>query len=442
VTAPLETTLAVGGERRVPVPDAIARDYLLLCLRLDQHAPGLVDGYYGPADVKAAVDQEQLRSPVALADDAAALRARLDGEVEEVDRRGWLAVQLRALETQARVLAGDDVPYVELIRRSFDFEPVRRDESVFDDAATGIDRLLPGREPLADRLAAWDAGLVVPPELALVVLDWLVEVVRERAAASIGLPDDEQIRVRLTRNQPWTGYNWYEGGRRSRFDVNTDLPIRAPDLVHLAAHEAYPGHHLEHAWKEVDLVGRRGRLEASVLMINTPECLLSEGLADLGHEIVSPAATEPDLLVELFRRAGLPIAEDPVASREAAERAVALAPLRRRLQESRVNASLMRHADGRSHDQVLRWLIEVGRFAPDVAAKRLQFIEHPLWRAYVFVYHDGEALLRTWLEAVPPGDRPARFGRLLREQLWPSAIAAEVAAARSDGPAVPGPTAS
>ena len=98
--------------------------------------------------------------------------------------------------------------------------------------------------------------------------------------------------------------------------------------------------------------------------------------------------------MELFRRAELPIAADPVASRDIAERAVALAPLRRRLQESRVNASLMRHADGRPHDEVLRWLIEVGRFAPDVAAKRLEFIEHPLWRAYVFVYHEGEALLR------------------------------------------------
>jgi hypothetical protein len=433
VTGSAETTLAVGGERRVPLPDPIARDYLLLCLRLDQLAPGLVDGYYGPADLKAAVDQEQLRPPATLADDAAALRARLDAEVDEPDRRGWLTVQLTALETQARVLAGADVPYVELIRRCFDFEPVRRDEAVFEEAARAIDGLLPGPEPLADRLAAWDAGLVVPPERALVVLDWLVEVVRERAAASVGLPDDERIRVRLTRNQPWTGYNWYEGGRRSRFDVNTDLPIRAPDLIHLAAHEAYPGHHLEHAWKEVELVERRGRLEASVLMINAPECLLSEGLADLGHEIVSPPASEPELLVELFRRAELPLAADPVASRDIAARAVALAPLRRRLQESRVNASLMRHADGRPHDEVLRWLIDVGRFAPEVAAKRLEFIEHPLWRAYVFVYHEGEALLRTWLHEVPPADRPARFGRLLREQLWPSAIAAELAASPGGG---------
>ena len=48
------TTPAVGGERNVPVPDPFARDYILLGLRLDQHIPGLVDGYFGPAALKAA----------------------------------------------------------------------------------------------------------------------------------------------------------------------------------------------------------------------------------------------------------------------------------------------------------------------------------------------------------------------------------------------------
>ena len=60
-------TPAVGGLRDVPVPDPIARDYLLLALRLDQHIPGLVDGYFGPADLKAQVDIEQLRPPARLA---------------------------------------------------------------------------------------------------------------------------------------------------------------------------------------------------------------------------------------------------------------------------------------------------------------------------------------------------------------------------------------
>ena len=30
-----------------------------------------------------------------------------------------------------------------------------------------------------------------------------------------------------------------------------------------------------------------------------------------------------------------------------------------------------------------------------VAAKRLEFIEHPLWRTYIFVYAEGEALLES-----------------------------------------------
>jgi hypothetical protein len=42
------TVPAVGGTRTVPAPDASARDYILLGLRLDQHIPGLVDGYFGP----------------------------------------------------------------------------------------------------------------------------------------------------------------------------------------------------------------------------------------------------------------------------------------------------------------------------------------------------------------------------------------------------------
>ena len=51
------------------------------------------------------------------------------------------------------------------------------------------------------------------------------------------------------------------------------------------------------------------------------------------------------------------------------------------------------------------YLREVGRYSPDVAAKRLEFIEHPLWRTYVFVYAEGEALLGRWLDAVPESER-------------------------------------
>ena len=104
------------------------------------------------------------------------------------------------------------------------------------------------------------------------------------------------------------------------------------------------------------------------------------------------------------------------------ERVVALAPARRALSAAMGNAAILRHADGRSHQDVRDYLVTVGRFPEAAVEKRLEFIEHPLWRTYVFVYAEGEALLRRWVEAVPAPDRPARFARLLHEQLTPASV--------------------
>src|SRR5207247_3832973 len=118
----------------LPAPDPIARDYLILALRLDQRIPGLVDGYFGPADLKAQVDMEQHRAPEQLRDDAMALRDRLAVEVEHQDRRDWLDIQLLALETQSAALAGDALPYLEHVARCFAFAPRRRPDAEFEDA--------------------------------------------------------------------------------------------------------------------------------------------------------------------------------------------------------------------------------------------------------------------------------------------------------------------
>lgn len=413
---------AVGGTRLVPAPDPIAADYLRLALRLDQHIPGLVDGYFGPAALKAEVDMAQLRAPARLSDDAAALRDRLAAEVDDDDRRDWLDAQLVALETQAAALAGGSLPYLEFVGRCFAYTPPRRDDAAFEAAAARIDALLPGDRPLDERLEAWDAAFEIEVDRLPVVIDWLVERFRARADLTFGLPANESLRVSLVRDRPWSGYEWYDGGRRSRVEINTDLPVRAPSLVHTVAHETYPGHHLEHACKEAELVDRLARLESSILLINTPECLISEGLADLGREFAVPAADEVDLLVELFDRAGLAVAADRAAARAAAERCVALDGPRGELAAIRGNAAILRHADGRSHEEVLDYLMTVGRFSERTATKRLEFIEHPLWRTYVFVYAEGEALLRRWLDAAPVGERASRFGRLLRESLTPAAV--------------------
>ncbi|MBM4408390.1 MAG: hypothetical protein FJ038_07305 [Chloroflexi bacterium] len=416
------TTPAMGGDRLLPEPDPIAREYLLLGLRLGQHIPGLVDGYFGPADLKAQVDMEQLRTPSRLTADAAALRERVAAEVRPgaPQRADWLTAQAVALETQARALAGEALPYLDHVERCFDFRPQRRPDEAFRKAAATLDALLPGAGTVGERLAALDRNLTVPVDRVPDVANRLVERFRSRAAAAFGLPSGERLRIALVRDQPWSGYNWYEGGLRSRVDLNLDLPIRAPDLVHVIAHETYPGHHLEHAWKEADLVVAQGRLEASILLINTPECLISEGLADLGARLVAGPDVAAGILADVLAWAGL-------APPTSTENLIEIAALRRGLGAIAVNAALMRHEELLPHEAVRDYLVTVGLMAPERAEKRLSFIEHPLWRTYVFVYSEGEALLRTWLERAPTDEQPARFGRLLHEQLTPSAVQLDVA---------------
>ena len=257
------------------------------------------------------------------------------------------------------------------------------------------------------------------------VIDWLVERFRARSAELFGLPTGEQLRVGFVRNQPWSAYCAYDGGLHSRIDINTDLPARVPDLVRLIAHETYPGHHVERVWKDLELV-ERGRVESSIPLINTPECLISEGLAELGVDFAFPPDDQPDVFEELFDIAGLAWAADPVRRRETAERAAALIGPREVLHTSGVNAALMLHADDAPREEAIDYLVRVGRYPRAVAEKRLEFLVHPLWRTVVFVYSEGEALLRRWVHAVPEADRPARFARLLHEQFTPGAILADL----------------
>ena len=133
-------------------------------------------------------------------------------------------------------------------------------------------------------------------------------------------------------------------------------------------------------------------------------------------------------MVELYERAGLAVAGDAVAARDVAESQVRITRARERLDGVALNAALMRHADGASHDEVQSYLERTALMSPERAAHRLSFIEHPLWRTYQMVYTEGQELLQSWLELVPPADQPGRFRRLLVEQLTPSAIVDEIAA--------------
>ncbi len=372
------------------MPDPVARDYLLLALRLDQRIPGLVDGYFGPAELKARVDMEQGRSPARLRDDAAGLRDRLAAEVADADRRAWLDAQLVALETQAAALAGEPLPYLDHVTRCFAYRPPRRPDAEFDAAAAAIDALLPGNEPLADRLDAFDRRFEIAVDRLPPILDWLVARFRATAAATFGLPDGEDLRVSLVRDQPWSGYNWFDGGRRSRVDINTDLPIR-PFGARRYRRPRDLSRTPSRARVEGGRPGRRPRPPRGIDPADQhPGVPHQRGPRRPRHRVRGPwTTTWPICWSSSTSGPGCRSRPTRSAAKDAAERTVALTSARRSLLAVRGNAAILRHADGRSHEDVLDYLRTVGRMPAEVAAKRLEFIEHPLWRTYVFIVRRG-----------------------------------------------------
>ena len=275
--------------------------YLELGLRLGRHVDGFVDAYYGPPELAARVAAEPLRSPAELAADAGRLVADLDaGEgagtgdgAVDAGRRRWIRAQALGLRTSARKLAGEPIAYLDEVERCYGARPAPVPEDTFAAAHDRLDAVLPGSGPLRDRYIAWREAHAVPPDRLEPAIRPLADDFRERTQRLFGLPEGEHVEWVFETGKPWSGFNYYQGGLRSRVAINVDLPVLSLSLGHLVAHEAYPGHHTEHTRKEVGLVRQRRWQEETIFLVGTPQCLLAEGLADLGVEVTLGRRPEP-----------------------------------------------------------------------------------------------------------------------------------------------------
>lgn len=371
-----------------------AERYLLLGLRLDRHVEGIVDSYYGPAELKTEAESGDPVAPSQLAADGAALLAELED--------GWLRDLVLGLETYARVLAGEPISYSDEVERCYGVRPARIDRSVYEQVHEELDRLLPGEGSLADRREAWrEQNRVDPQRLMPAMRDVLAEA-RRRTRELFGLPDGEELLLEEVHDEPWWAFNYYQGDLVSRVVLNIDVPTTGFDLIHLAAHEVYPGHHTEHSLKEQLLLRDAGALEEAIQLVPTPQALVSEGIAEVGLDVVLDADARAEAYVVLARH-GIEFDVDLT------ER---IAKVSEKLGTAGDDAALLIHADGASEEDAKRHIERWGLATPERAARGVRFVTDPTWRAYAITYTAGERLCRGFVD----GD-PARFRQLLTEHV-------------------------
>jgi hypothetical protein len=396
----------------------LVREYLLLGLRFDRLVEGFVDAYTGDPALRRQVADEPRPDPAVLARRAGELRAELPSAGLPESRTRFLAAHLTALECSGRTLAGQPVGFVAEVAAYFDVVIAPGDPDVYREAHAAIDRLLPGNGPLAQRLAGYRSRDQIPPERLEPAVHALSGALRDRVRSSYGLPVEETVEYEVVTDKPWSGFNYYLGDFRSRVAINADIGHRMANLPHLVAHESYPGHHTEHCRKEAGLVRAQRHAEQTIFLVNTPQCLMAEGLADLGlHAAVGPGwgPWAEEILGDLGLR----------MDGELAER---LETATAGLLGVRQDAALMLHDQGVDPAEVQaylqRWLLIDERRARQM----LRFLSDPLWRAYTTTYVEGYRLLHTWLRARPPAEPLGqRYARLLDEPLTPSTVRAELA---------------
>lgn len=399
--------------------DAIARDYVLLSLTIGEKEEGYIDAYYGPPELQAqAKAQAAGQSLDMLSKRAADLSQRvtaLTSEAEGLEQRRarFLAAQLTAAATRLRMLRGEKLSFEQEAQGLFGVRPALQPLQSYEPILQQVEALVPGSGPLAVRVQAFERQFTIPTNKLQPVFEAAIAECKARTTNHIALPKGERFDLGFVTGKSWSGYNYYQGGYRSRIEVNTDLPIRISRAVDLGCHEGYPGHHVLNILLEQRLVKDRGWIEYSVYPLYSPQSLIAEGSANYGIELAFPGQEKLAYEVKaLYPLAGLSTAD--------AARYGALQDATRDLQSARFTIA-RELLEGRIDEaEAARLTQRYLLVSPERARQLTDFTKQ--YRSYVINYGLGLDMVRADVEAAGPTPeaRWKRMEQLLSEPTLPS----------------------
>lgn len=295
--------------------DQFAERYVRLTLRLALHQPSLVEAWRGPDQWR-----PQVREPVAairqgIVEAHAAIGEPGQETPPDADRLRYLQGQFAALAVAARRLAGETMGLVAEAGAALGIEPrdMAPDEAEMAGAREALERVLRGRGPLGGRYRAFRAAHAVAPHRIMATFRAAVNTCRERVRSQIDLPESETVAIDVTDALDVEARALYDGEFRTRVALYVSGPVDLAHLVWLAAHETYPGHHVQHVLADRDGVRARGWRERELFPTFGRHHFLAEGAADagasllldgdafaeIGRSLASTAGTRPERIDDL-----------------------------------------------------------------------------------------------------------------------------------------------
>jgi hypothetical protein len=377
--------------------NGIAEDYVKLVLEVGKYDPLYVDAYYGPKEWKPKEENLQLDSIAnkKLISTADSLLKELELLSEykatelETLRYRYLYKQLFSVKAKVIILNGSVLPFRLESRALYDVMPLFVTEDSLNKILADLDKIVPGKGDLADRMISFKKNFEIPTNKIEKVFNTAVQECKRRTEKYINLPAGEKFKVEYVYNKPWGAYNWYKGNLFSVIQVATDFPIYINDAVGLAAHEGYPGHHVYNILLEQDLVKDKGWIEYTVYPLNSPQSLIAEGTAVIGEELIFPGDERMKFEKEvLFPLAGL--------STKDADLYYHINSLNEKLGDAGVIAAKNYLNGDWTKDETVAWLQKFQLRTKERAVKFLSFIE--TYRSYVVTYNSGKIIIEEYLD--------------------------------------------
>lgn len=294
--------------------DTLAERYVRLTLQIAQHQPSLIEGWRGSEGW-----QPGPRRPVAelraQINEARASLETLAQSIETPIRFRYLQQQFDGLLVAARRLAGESMSFADEARASLGADAGRlvdvaasgagSGESSFENAIAELNGRLPGRGPLQERYGTFRARHAVSTARVMPTVAAAIAICRQRVRAHIALPDSERVQLEAASALGLQARAVYQGSYVTRVNVDTSSPLDVAGIVWLAAHETYPGHHVQHVLADRDLLQGKGWYERALDPVFGRHLLCSEGGAEAAAALLLHDAAFEDTCRELAATAGV-----------------------------------------------------------------------------------------------------------------------------------------
>ncbi|MDO8124398.1 MAG: hypothetical protein Q6364_08485 [Candidatus Hermodarchaeota archaeon] len=360
----------------------VSEEYIQLCFMVDalvKEAKGkdfvVIDSYFGPPDFK---HKDKTPNPDELLKSLHTFRARIRKEIHEEPHRTFLTKQLDAIVLLVRYALDDNVTFEERVRTGLDVEVVTVSSERIEELAEQANRALRKKVlkgDLTSMAARWrKQAMTTGSEIIPIAQEIAMDARRSTQRVLFELPETESVEFRAVPDAPWSAYNYYQGDFKAVIEINTQLPRSKYGIWKWVTHEAYPGHQTQLVQRELGYQQDTQNLEATIALINTPDCTIVEGLAETGPNILSSdrppteAETITSYITQLRRAVG-------------------------------VNALVMLQQQQKNESEVLGYIKELGAYEEAYAKAQLPFMIDPIWGPYGFTYFVGAWLVKGFFKA-------------------------------------------